>query len=143
MSIAKAFSSSSMIDAGIQLEAFEVGNEPDLYSKRGERPSTYAVQYVPECVLTFRSRFQLGVSLPTRCPFARWDQFAGMIALTQQSVKFWGASFAQSSHSTSGFSPQAIFEEGITLSLPGSVISTYVCFLTQTRAFMLIDSFVA
>ena len=85
----------------------------------------------------------LGVPLPTCRRSDRWNRFAALIASTQQSVKFWGATFAQSSHSTSGFSPQAIFEEGIDSTFPGSLISTYVCFLTQTRcAFMLIDSLV-
>ena len=81
-------------------------------------------------------------SLPTHRRFSRWNQFAGMIALTQQSVKFWGASF---SSITGGFSPRAIFEEGITSSLPGSLISSYVFFLTQKLVVhsMLIDSFVA
>ena len=65
-----------------------------------------------------------------------------MIALTQQSVKFWGASFAYSTVSTSGFSPLAIFKEGITSSFPGSLISTFVCFLTQTHRAFNADRFI-
>ena len=120
--IVNTFSSPSIKDAGILLEAIEVGNEDDLYSSRDARNSTYTVsQYVSECVLIF----QPGVSLPTRFRFARWNQIAGMVALTQSSVKFWGASFTKSSHSTSGFSPQAIFKEGIDKSpFSGSSIST-------------------
>ena len=60
-----------------------------------------------------------------------------MIAVTQQSTRFWGASFSHSSGSTRGFSPQAIFKEGITTSFPGNSISTYVCFLVLTHSFKL------
>jgi hypothetical protein len=61
-----------------------------------------------------------------------------MIALTQQSVKFWGESFA---YSTSRFSARAILKEGITSSLPGSLTSTFVCFLIQTRCAFNADRF--
>lgn len=54
-------------------------------------------------------------------------------------TKFWGASFAESSHSTSGFSPQAIFNQGILSSAPGSLISTYAYFLIRC-VFMLMGS---
>jgi hypothetical protein len=63
MTIKNVFSSPSIRNAGIQLEAFEVGNEADLYSMNGERPPTYTVgQYVSECVLILilRSRYRLG-----------------------------------------------------------------------------------
>ena len=57
MAIVNAFSSSSFKDAGIVLEAIEIGNEPDLYANNGGRPSPYTVsQYISECVLVFRSR---------------------------------------------------------------------------------------
>lgn len=143
VSIFKTFSSSSIKDAGILLEAIEIGNEPDLYSSNGARPPTYNVsQYVAECV---RSRCQslLGVlTLPTLSRFARWINNANI--LYSPSLKFWGASFGMSSHSTSGFSPQAILEEGITSEVPGSRITTYVCFLTHTRRPSLLKySFVA
>ena len=113
-----------------------------LCNESRETPDLQSVTICHRVCTTCRS--QLGLSLTTNCPFARWDQFALTIALNLQSVNFWGGSFAQSSHSTGGFSPQAIFETGITLAPPGSLISTYVYFLTQTRcALMLIDSFVA
>jgi hypothetical protein len=143
--IINMFSSSSIKDAGVTLEAIEIGNEADLYVNNHARFSNYTVeQYVSECVLIFDFVGQLGVSLLTRCRFARWNELTAMIAFTEP-VKFWGASFAKSSHSTSGFSPQAIFKEGnFSVPAPGSLISTHVCFLTQTRCpFMLIDSFVA
>ena len=103
---------------------------PDIHS------ATICLRVGPDLVVDYEC------SLPTRCRFSRWNQFAGMIALTQQSVKFWGASFAYSTVSTSGFSPQAIFKEGITSSLPGSLISTFVCFLTQTHCAFNADRFV-
>jgi hypothetical protein len=51
-----------------------------------------------------------------------------MIALTQQPLNFWGGSLSHSSGSSSGFSPQAFFKQGITASFPGDLISTYVAF---------------
>lgn len=51
-SLSKAFKSPSFRNAGIVLEAIEVGNEADLYSKNGARPSTFtSTEYVKECVL--------------------------------------------------------------------------------------------
>jgi hypothetical protein len=48
-SLAKAFSSLSVKVAGITLDAIEIGNEVDLYSNNGLRPSTYtSTQYVKE-----------------------------------------------------------------------------------------------
>jgi hypothetical protein len=53
VAIVNAFSSSSFKEAGIQLEAIEVGNEADLYPRIDARSSTYDTQYVSECVLIF------------------------------------------------------------------------------------------
>lgn len=51
IAIIKAFSSPSIKNAGIVLEAIEVGNEPDLYPYNGGRHSPYTTrQYVSECV---------------------------------------------------------------------------------------------
>ncbi|PPQ90810.1 hypothetical protein CVT25_012130 [Psilocybe cyanescens] len=108
-SLVKAFASSPIKDSGITLDAIEIGNEADLYSNNGLRASTYtSTQYVKE-----------------------WIQFATNVTAAAQlssssptSPKFWGAAFAGSSHSTSGFSPQAIFSEGILSSAPGALIST-------------------
>ncbi|KAF9048430.1 glycoside hydrolase family 79 protein [Panaeolus papilionaceus] len=106
-SLIKAFSTPAIRDAGIVLDAIEIGNEPDLYSNNGARPKTYtSAQYVNE-----------------------WVSFASNVTtaakLTNGSgPQFWGAAFAGSSHSTSGFSPQAIFSEGILDSAPGKLIST-------------------
>lgn len=55
--IVNTFSSPSIKNAGIALEAVEIGNEPDYYAKDGARSRPYTVQqYVSECVLVFRSR---------------------------------------------------------------------------------------
>lgn len=62
--------------------------------------------------------------------FFRWTEFATnvstAIGITEDShTKFWGASFATSSHAnTNGFSPQSIFENGLLDSKAGSFIST-------------------
>jgi len=89
------------------LEAIEIGNEADLYLNHGARPRTYtSAQYVTEWI-----EFATNVSAAARLSSSSF-------------TKFWGGSFAESSHSTSGFSPQAIFKEGILSSTPGSLIST-------------------
>ncbi|RDB30967.1 Beta-glucuronidase [Hypsizygus marmoreus] len=104
-SIAKAFSSPGIKSAGIVLDYIEIGNEPDLYKNNGLRPSTYTTsQWVTD-----------------------WLKFAGNVStaagITATShTKFLGASFAGSSHSTSGFSPQAAFQAGL-LTGPGKLIS--------------------
>lgn len=59
----------------------------------------------------------------------RWTTFATNVSAVVSefpsiSPKFWGAAFAGSSHSTTGFSPQAIFAEGVLSSSAGKSIST-------------------
>lgn len=50
--LVKAFKSSSIKDAGIVLEAIEIGNEADLYPNNGARPKNFtSTEYVKECVL--------------------------------------------------------------------------------------------
>ena len=50
--LVKAFKSSSIKDAGIVLEAIEIGNEADLYPHNGARPKDYtSTKYVTKCVL--------------------------------------------------------------------------------------------
>ncbi|KAF9000674.1 glycoside hydrolase family 79 protein [Cyathus striatus] len=106
-SIKRAFDSDSFVQSGIVLDAIEIGNEPDLYMNNGLRPRSYtSSQYTDE-----------------------WTTFAAQVAdaagVTNSShTKFWGAGFAGSSHTNSGFSPQAIFSEGILDTAPGSLIST-------------------
>ncbi|KAF8802474.1 glycoside hydrolase family 79 protein [Phlegmacium glaucopus] len=102
-SLVKAFASPPIKDAGIVLDAIEIGNEADLYLNNGARPPTFtSSQYVTQ-----------------------WIEFATNVSMSSSSfIPFWGGSFAGSSHSTSGFSPQAIFQEGILSSAPGSLIST-------------------
>lgn len=53
-SLIKAFSSSAMKSADVQLDAIEIGNEADLYHNNGLRASSYSIsQYVTECVFVF------------------------------------------------------------------------------------------
>ncbi|KAG6910003.1 hypothetical protein DXG01_014003 [Tephrocybe rancida] len=108
-SIAKAFSSAAILNAGIVLDAIEIGNEADLYRNNGARPGTYSVtQYVQEW-----TTFATNIS-------------AAMGISSTSSTKFWGAAFAGSSHSSSngGFSPQSAFSAGLLTSAAGKSIST-------------------
>jgi len=50
-SLVEAFASPAVKNAGITLDAIEIGNEADLYKNNGLRPKTYpSTQYVKECV---------------------------------------------------------------------------------------------
>lgn len=103
--IANAFISTTFRNAGITLEAIEIGNEADLYTSNGARSSSFNVQqYVTE-----------------------WTTFARNVTATAKgilgaNVSLQGAAFIGSSHSTTGFSPQAIFKNGILSSSAGSQI---------------------
>ncbi|KAJ7475688.1 glycoside hydrolase family 79 protein [Mycena latifolia] len=104
--IVSAFSSPAIQNAGITLDFLELGNEADLYKNNGLRASTYSVsQYTTE-----------------------WISFATNMSRTANlagsNTRIWGGAFADSSHSTSGFSPQGIFANGILDSEPGAFINT-------------------
>lgn len=107
-SIAKAFSSSAMKDAGVILDFVEIGNEADLYIDNGDRPSNWTpVNYTQE-----------------------WIVFANNVSKTvgissTSHTKFLVGGFAGSSHSTTGFSPQAIYAAGILNSAPGAFITSF------------------
>ncbi|KAJ6494713.1 glycoside hydrolase family 79 protein [Mycena vitilis] len=104
--IINAFSSPAVKNAGITLEFLELGNEADLYKNNGLRNSSYSVsQYTTEWI-TFATNL------------TRTANLAG------SDTKLWGAAFADSSHSTSGFSPQGIFANNILSSEPGKFIDT-------------------
>ncbi|KAI0059203.1 hypothetical protein BV25DRAFT_1908823 [Artomyces pyxidatus] len=99
--ISKAFTSSAVKSAGITLAAIEIGNEADLYANNGARTSGWNLQ--------------------------KWETFASNVTATanrilKTKVPIIGAAFASSSHSTSGFSPQAIIQNGILNSTGGSQI---------------------
>ncbi|KAF5382078.1 hypothetical protein D9615_004232 [Tricholomella constricta] len=102
-SIVRAFSSSAVKDMGIVLDAIEIGNEADLYRNNGARPRTYNATQWTSFATNVTSA--LGIS-------------------STSTTKFWGAAFAGSSHSTSGFSPQSVFNQGLLSSTAGSFIST-------------------
>ncbi|GLB40604.1 putative glycosyl hydrolase family 79 C-terminal beta domain [Lyophyllum shimeji] len=105
-SIVKAFSSPEIKRAGIVLDYLEMGNEPDLYKNNGLRAKNYtSAQWVDDWL-----RFARNVSAA-----------AGLSPTSH--TKFLGASFAGSSHTTTGFSPQAAFAAGL-LTGPGKLIST-------------------
>ncbi|KIJ66772.1 glycoside hydrolase family 79 protein [Hydnomerulius pinastri MD-312] len=103
-----AFESPAVKENGITLNFIEVGNEADLYYSNGGRNSSWSVfEYVTE-----------------------WVQFATNVSETAglsktSFTKLIGAAFAGSSHNNiSGFSPQAIFADGILETTPGSLIAT-------------------
>ncbi|KIK70061.1 glycoside hydrolase family 79 protein [Collybiopsis luxurians FD-317 M1] len=104
--IAEAFNSFSP-SAGLVLDAIEIGNEADLYVNDGNRPSNFTI-----------SAYVL-----------QWASFATNVSAAvpigpNTSTKFWGGAFAGSSHSTTGFSPQGLFANGILSTAPGKQINT-------------------
>ncbi|KAJ2921623.1 hypothetical protein H1R20_g15470, partial [Candolleomyces eurysporus] len=106
-SITKAFELPEVRQNGIVLDGMIIGNEPDLFPVNGHRSPGYSVsQYISE-----------------------WKAIASNVTTTlkitsSSNTKFWGAAFAASSHSNNGFSPQALFYQGLLTSPPGSLIST-------------------
>lgn len=124
-SILKAFSSPDIVKAGIHLDALEIGNEADLYKNNGLRATTYNIsQYVKEWV-----PFILHSTLKSFMFAFRWVTFATNLSTSLElspgtAPSFWGAGFAGSSHSTSGFSPQSFFNQGILNTSVGPLIST-------------------
>ncbi|KAF9254976.1 glycoside hydrolase family 79 protein [Marasmius fiardii PR-910] len=105
-SIAEAFSSPEVANAGIKLDFIEIGNEADLYRNNGFRSSSYTVkQYVPE-----------------------WTTFAQNVSVaagisSQSFTKFLGGSFAGSG-GAGNFSARAIIDNGILSSQPGALITS-------------------
>ncbi|KAJ6607373.1 glycoside hydrolase family 79 protein [Mycena sp. CBHHK59/15] len=104
--IINAFSSQVFKAASITLDYLELGNEADLYKNNGLRPSNYSVsQYTNEWII-----------------FA--TNMTRTANLANSDTEIWGAAFAGSSHTTTGFSPQGVFANGILDSEPGAFIST-------------------
>ncbi|KAF8622544.1 hypothetical protein AX15_006899 [Amanita polypyramis BW_CC] len=107
-SIAKAFSTRAFTQAGLVLDAIEIGNEPDLYAHSGVRPGYSLSNYI-----------------------ADWSSFAPRVAdaaqITKNShTKYWIGAFAHSSHSDTDFSPQALLGSGgISNSSLIDLVSTY------------------
>ncbi|KAF8148679.1 glycoside hydrolase family 79 protein [Crassisporium funariophilum] len=106
-SLAKAFSSTTMRNSGILLDAIEIGNEADFYGGNGDRNSSWSIaQYATEW-----EAFATNVSAA-----------AGLSATSH--TQFWGGAFALSSHSSTSFSPQGIFAQNMLTSAPGRLIRT-------------------
>jgi hypothetical protein len=133
--IANAFTSAAFRDAKITLEAIEIGNEADLYTSNGARNSSFNVQqYVTQYVYTLGPHTTLNLRV-----VCRWTTFAGNVTAAANrilgtNVSLQGAAFSGSSHSTTGFSPQAIFKNGILSSPAGSQIKLCVITLPQFQA---------
>ncbi|KII84460.1 glycoside hydrolase family 79 protein [Plicaturopsis crispa FD-325 SS-3] len=104
-SIVKAFDSPAVREAGITLDFIEIGNEADLYINNGARNSSWNIQqYV-----------------------AQWTTFAANVSAAaginaDSRVKFVGAAFAESTRTTSGFSPQSAFKAGLLDSPSGAQV---------------------
>ncbi|KAJ6544845.1 glycoside hydrolase family 79 protein [Mycena vulgaris] len=91
----------------VTLDYLEIGNEPDLYNANRLRLKSYtSSQYVQE-----------------------WTTFATNISdavnLSSTGTRFLVGSFAGSSSKTTGFSPQAIYSEGVLGSPPGALIAAF------------------
>lgn len=53
-SIMAAFASADVKNAGVILDNFEIGNEPDLYSNNGLRSGTWNLDtYIGQCVVFY------------------------------------------------------------------------------------------
>ncbi|KAK7032967.1 glycoside hydrolase family 79 protein [Favolaschia claudopus] len=105
--IMNAFNSPVCKAAGITLDYLEIGNEADLYKNNGFRPSSYSSsQYVQEWT-------------------ALATNVSNAVKLSKTGTKFLVGSFAGSSSKTTGFSPQAIYSEGVLESEPGSLIAAF------------------
>ncbi|KAI0318620.1 hypothetical protein OF83DRAFT_1056585, partial [Amylostereum chailletii] len=97
--IAHAFASSALADAGVALQAIEIGNEADLYGN-----GWTIEEYV-----------------------GNWTVFANNVtaaanAIMGEEVALMGCAFAGSSHSTGSFSPQGALDHGLLDSPAGSQI---------------------
>ncbi|KAF8133070.1 glycoside hydrolase family 79 protein [Mycena galopus ATCC 62051] len=104
--IIAAFASPALKNAGITLDLLELGNEADLYGHHGLRPKNYTIsQYTAEWI-TFATSMVEAANL------------AG------SGTRIWAGAFANSAHTTTGFSPQGIFANGILNSEPGKFITT-------------------
>lgn len=78
-------------------------------------------------------------TMPNLRVACRWTSFAGNVTAAANrilgtNVSLQGAAFSGSSHSTTGFSPQAIFKNGILSSPGGSQIKLCVISLSQSQA---------
>ncbi|KAJ7052496.1 glycoside hydrolase family 79 protein [Mycena amicta] len=101
-----AFQSSAMQASGVILDSLELGNEADLYRNNGLRTSSYGIsQWTPEWI-TFATNLTKTANL------------------ANSDVKLWGCAFAGSSHSSTDFSPQGAFANGLLTSQPGAFIAT-------------------
>ncbi|KAF6757178.1 hypothetical protein DFP72DRAFT_248807 [Ephemerocybe angulata] len=106
--IANAFTAPSIKNARVTLEAIEVGNEPDRYGRLDARMPTYdGTQYVKE-----------------------WNTWAGNVLAVKQLYpeflfSYWGASLSvNSSHDPTGWTPEALFGQGLLDSPAGKRLKT-------------------
>ncbi|KAF8920139.1 hypothetical protein CPB85DRAFT_1273623 [Mucidula mucida] len=97
-----------MKTADVILDFIELGNEADVYRNNGLRPSDYSpVNYTSDWINMATNVSRVAEISPT------------------SHIKFLVGSFSSSSHTTEGFSPQAIYAAGILDSLPGKSIASF------------------
>ncbi|KAJ3546313.1 hypothetical protein NMY22_g2103 [Coprinellus aureogranulatus] len=106
--IITTFDSRDMKRAGVILDAIEVGNEPDMYAVRGPKPSNYDVY-------TF---------------LGEWHSWATNVLAVEDvyygtHVSYWGGALSRSSHNSTAWSPQALFEQGYRRSIAGERVTTF------------------
>jgi hypothetical protein len=104
-SIVNAFDSTETKDKNISLTFLEVGNEGDLYNGNGLRPKNY----------TASEWIQDWTAVATN--------LSAELNLTERSTRFWGPSFAESTHG-GGFSPPGVFDLGLRTTPAGQLLST-------------------
>ncbi|KAF9254975.1 hypothetical protein L218DRAFT_992089 [Marasmius fiardii PR-910] len=106
-SIAQAFRSPEIVNAGVKLDFLEIGNEADLFRNNGLRSPNYSVaEYVPEWIA-----FAKNISAAANISFESY-------------TKFIGGGFAGAG-STVNFTAQNTFDHGILASEPGAHIATF------------------
>ncbi|EKM58753.1 glycoside hydrolase family 79 protein [Phanerochaete carnosa HHB-10118-sp] len=119
--ILNAFLTSVVQESGVVLDLIEIGNEPDLYSNNGLRPSTYNVDdYVPDWINISTPVAQAIQSHPLS---RRSDP--GSRSLVERSsntvqgpVQIQACSFAGQ-----GFTPTEVFGLGLLNSTPGELVT--------------------
>ncbi|GAW04025.1 glycoside hydrolase family 79 protein [Lentinula edodes] len=105
--IADAFNSFPA-SSGLVLDALEIGNEANDYVEDYFGSDNYSVaQYVSEWTTLVAN-------------------VSAVVPINEDStIKFWGGSFASANHSTSDWTPQQLFDNGLLSSSAGMQIDTY------------------
>ncbi|KAJ7931346.1 glycoside hydrolase family 79 protein [Mycena leptocephala] len=122
--IMNAFDSPPFKAAEVTLDYLEIGNEADLYANNGFRPKFERLKFKKDQLTSKFFR-----SYNSSQYVQEWTAFASNISdavdLSRTKTRFLAGSFAGSSSKTTGFSPQAIYNENVLDSSPGSLIAAF------------------